>query len=289
MNDLDPAKNKLTKKEIDRWLLRLPVILEEMTKTMDLITFLLSTKKAACRPVGQIQKECVGLLDAIEKLPVHPESKRQDAKDIFRLRKATVKCIEDILVSIESTYKEYMDWDIRMPQAHLMREASEVRTNMDIIVAGFRKNKIDGELQNATCYCMKEVTRLRQVKYGRMRFVQRLQMVLLEMLEGNKCDNDYVCNLLYRENYNHNVFLACYQKLITQELSEICPESRYELINRYRWAFEKPTYCKKATQYDINARKCHYVMYEFVIGELRGCKHSGNCILILVPFFIMGH
>ena len=58
-----------------------------------------------------------------------------------------------------------------------------------------------------------------------------------------------------------------YQSLIKADLEEIGTSIHIHDIQRYLNSFEKPTYCKKATQYDMDARKCHQVMYEFVMEE----------------------
>lgn len=47
-------------------------------------------------------------------------------------------------------------------------------------------------------------------------------------------------------------------------------EARYHGMIRYKQSFEKAPIRKKATRYDDKGKATHAVMYEFIVGELRG-------------------
>ncbi|TCD02717.1 hypothetical protein [Pedobacter psychroterrae] len=264
LNDMDPSKHTMTKQEIDTWIQMIPGIFGDMVKTINMFTSIMSTKTMACKQINQIQRECTVLLDGIFKAP------RID-KNMIMLQTAMSGCITNILKLIESDYENYMDYTVYMPLMHVKGEAVQIESNLKKIVAGFEQHKVDQVLQVAVFHCMKEVIRLRRISYSRMRYVQRLQRLVIGELDNYKGDlNEKICSLLFDEDYNFKGFTDYYQGWIRKQYAEESIETKYHLMISYKQFFEKLVARKGVTRYDDKKMATHKIMYEFMDLELKG-------------------
>lgn len=265
LNDMDPAKHQMSQQDIDVWIESFPLITADMFKTMKMFTSLLLEKSVVRRQIGQIQRECVALLDGMDKLP-------KLRKEMLPLQKALTSCIAEILEHIESIYGAYMDEDIRMPQIHVTIEAAEVQASMGMLAERFRAQNLSPELQTAVFHCMKEAARLKRITYRQMRYVQRIQALLIELM-GTTCNDPdrRVCELLNQENYNYSGFTDCYKAWIRKQSDADKPQWYHLLLEQLQRMFRKAPYKKKAVAYVDGATKCHATMYNFVMEELGRC------------------
>ena len=164
-----------------------------------------------------------------------------------------------------------MDYTVHMPIMHARAEADVIQDNMNRIINEFEHHRVDAALQTAACHCMKEVIRLKKITYNRMRFVQRLQKLLLDLLNTEKGDLTWsICEVLYYEDYNFKGFTDFYKSWIKLQYADEPLEARYHGMIRYKQSFEKAPSRKKPLKYDDKGKATHAIMYDFILGELRG-------------------
>ena len=277
LNDMDPAKHQMNQQDINVWIETFPLITADMFQTMKLFTSFLFEKRIVRRQIGQVQRECGALLDAIDKQP-------KLRKEMLPLQKALIACIDEILEHMESLYAEYMDDDMRLPQLHVRREAAQVQASMDLLSERFCGQNVSVELQASAFHCMKDAARLKRISYGQMRYVQRLQAVLIELM-GTSCNDPdrAVCELLYHELYNFSGFTDFYKSWIRKQADTDRPEQYRILLERYKWTFRKAPYKKKAIHYDTQGVRCHEIMYNFVLAELARCAPKVEKVIYVTP------
>ena len=145
---------------------------------MNTLTSIIFEKRLIRRQISQIQHECVLLLDGFDKLP-------ELTKEMQLLQKSLISCISEILEQIRNVYPNYMDEDIRMPQMQVITEAAQVQASIEMLAELFLSPEVDPQLQKAVLHCMKDAARLKRITYGRMRYVQRLQTLLIELLSND--------------------------------------------------------------------------------------------------------
>lgn len=265
---MDPAKYTLSAHEAGVWIETIPDITREMFEIIYFFTNSIFQKSLVSRHVCQIQRECIALLDAADKLPPLPATQGI-------LQAKVIQCLELVLESIASNCSKYIDDDIRMPVIHLRRNVIVVKSNQQLLQILFKKLKVEAALQKVIMECMNNLINAKTCYYYRMNYVKELQEGLLRLCKESRIDriHDELRAYLYRLNYNKAEFIRYYQQQIQAELQETEEMSKkYGLLYQYQRDFSNHPYRKPATCYDPQCRSMKEALRNFIeteIGYLR--------------------
>lgn len=119
----------------------------------------------------------------------------------------------DLLDYIETSYPEYFDQDIKLPEAKRWQKATEIKRILKGIQKEMEKLEIDGELIKIACrpfedYLLPDLV----ISYHKLSYVQVLQGELITHSKKKAManSNDELCRLLLQLNYNSIHFFNYY-------------------------------------------------------------------------------
>lgn len=264
LTNMDPEKYQMNPHEITIWVQTLPEICKEMFEAMHFFTSHLFSKRLTCRQLQQVHKECIYLLDKIDKMGVL-------TGEMETLRLAVIKCLDQIVEQLLCDYAKYLDFDILMPLRHLRSGQLKVTSGMKALQVVFDALGVPQKLQQVTLVCMNDVLKGSRCFYDRMAYVQALQEGLLELCKcsGKSRIHSDLLRFLVERNYNTEAFVDYYKKVLADNLSELIEEAeqlkyleqleRDLCIRPYR----KSVYC-----YDDKRTRAKDVLQAFVQLEL---------------------
>lgn len=265
VNDMDATKHQMTRQEINVWTELLPQIAAEMFKHMNFLTNSIFQKGLVRRQICQIQRECIFLLDMIDRY--------QDLLEpIAKLKSEVIKCLDSIFERIDTHCGKYADAEIYMPVIHLRKEQVAVENQMNLLVAGFKKHDVERKLQEVILACMKDLLKAKRCFYYRLAYVKNLQAALLEICNcpHKAAIQESLIHHLYGCNYNNTRFTKYLQDRITEKLAGVYEVAeQFKMLYSYQREFATNTYRKSAGCYDLKNRKNKEVMVDFINAELR--------------------
>lgn len=103
LKELDPAYFNMDKQRVDYWLAELPLLKEQVFKSMQDEMLGSLDNRLLERHLKQVQYDCVHLIDVLVKYTRQPKI----AAELYRLAD---KCFEEILVHIESRYASFFNF-----------------------------------------------------------------------------------------------------------------------------------------------------------------------------------
>jgi len=119
----------------------------------------------------------------------------------------------DLLDYIETSYPEYFDKDIKLPEAKRWLKAPEIKRNLKGIQKEMEKLEIDGELIKIACrpfedYLLPDLV----ISYHKLSYVQVLQGELISFSKKKAManSNEELCRLLLQLNFNSIHFFNYY-------------------------------------------------------------------------------
>ncbi|WP_316814089.1 hypothetical protein [Pedobacter heparinus] len=264
LTDMDPEKYQMSQHEIGVWLQTIPEITKEMFETLHFFTCHLFNKAMICRQLRQIHKECIYLLDKIEKVGAL-------ATEMEQLRLAVIKCLDQIVEKLLDDYTKYLEFDILMPVRHLRSGQLKVTSGMKALQVVFDALGVPQKLQQVILACMNDVGKGTRCFYERMVYVQALQEGLLELCRHShkSCIHADLLRFLVERNYNTEAFIGYYKKAFADELTELVDEPEQL---KYLEALERDLnirpYRKSVFCYDHKRSRAKDVLHAFVLSEL---------------------
>ncbi|TDQ09978.1 hypothetical protein [Pedobacter metabolipauper] len=264
VNEMNVEKHTMTPEEIGLHCQTLPVIQEEMFKILDFFRRSIFNREMVRRQIHQIQTECAGLINALDRYTNLPELMQP-------LKTAVMKCLDEISQKLDTDFETYLNLDIRMPLIYLRGIQAEIQSDIAMVSAGFKKHGADPKLQAIILESITDVAKAIQVENYRVRYVKSLQYSLISLCNraSNHEINNDLCELLLTLNYNPDAFVKYYRSRITRELSEI-----YELKEQFNYLYleekmlDSHPMRKYKLAFDRSRKKAREILILFVRAEL---------------------
>lgn len=264
VHDMDGAKHQMTDPEMEVWIETLPQISQEMKEGIHFIAHMPIVGSIVRRRIDQINKECVSLLDDLDKLPL-PDTENTLAK---ALRIGVQFHLEELMEHLHELYPGYLDADFRLPIIQLRRQSEELRNILLLIRAGFNKHGIDNTLSSLIIQCIEAVVKLKRVSYRRMEYLTALQLKILEVLKTEPVDSQVSTEMLawtlVTEDFNHPHFTRWFMTWMRSCLDKESNEEQDRLLSRWENKCRHATYRKNMVRYDKDYRKCQTILMEFL-------------------------
>lgn len=265
VNDMDATKHQMTGQEINVWTELLPQIAAEMFKHMSFLTNSIFQKSLVRRQICQIQRECIFLLDVVDRY--------QDLSEpMEKLKIKVIKCLDAMFERIDTHCAKFADAEIYMPVVHLRKEQVLVENQMNLLVAGLKKHDVERKLQEVILAGMKDLLKAKRCFYYKLAYVKNLQAALLEICNcpQKTAIEESIIHHLYSSNYNIAGFTKFLQERIADKLAGVYEVAeQFKLLYSYQREFATSTYRKSAGSYDLKNRKNKEVMTDFINAELR--------------------
>ncbi|MBB5438519.1 hypothetical protein HDC92_002195 [Pedobacter sp. AK017] len=264
LNVMDSEKHQMSPHEIEVWLQTMPEITREMFEALHFFTSHLFNKTMICRQLQQIHKECIYLLDKIDKMGVL-------AAEMETLRLAVIKCLDQIVGQLLGDYSKYLEFDILMPLRHLRSEQLKLTSGMKAVQVLFDMLSVSAKFQQVILTCMIDVQKSSRCFYERMVYVQALQEGLLELCKRShkSCITADLLLFLVERNYNTEAFIAYYKKVVVDDLVGMVEENdQLKYLERLERDLASRPYRKFVFCYDHRRSRARDVLHAFVQSEL---------------------
>jgi|GEM_PF-1478138 len=271
---LDKDKHQMSEHECAIWLQSLPEIEREMMDVMEFFNCHLFDKQMRNRQYQQIHKECIYLLDKIDKLDALPA-------EMSPLISALTGCLDHIVDKLFANYRKYLDMEIFMPVLHLRKAQIRIAERKEVLQTVFNHFGVDKKLQQVILVCMTDVGKATRCPYERLQYVSDLQEALTELCksEHKSTIRKGILEFLVGRNYNTEAFINYYKKAVLDDLAEL-PEvsDQLDFLQKLVWDLQIHPYRKSVFCYDHSRKRAKDVLHGFVEGELsmRQAKARAN-------------
>jgi hypothetical protein len=265
VNDMDVNNCTLNKQQIDVWIQTLPEITGEMFETIYFFTHSLFSKGMVGRQIRQIHRECITLLDKIDKYQDLPPG-------LDALKSSAIKCLDAVMEKIETDCGNYLESTVLMPVIHLRREQVGIESCTLLITAQLKNLNTPVKLQSLVLECMTDLQKAARCYYYRMNYVKKLQHNLVELCKkSNKdCIEYQLTALLISTNYNSGNFIKYYQQKLMDELGAcIGEQEQMKYLHDLEREFARDPYRKSSLSYDVKRKRVKHLLAELVETELK--------------------
>lgn len=264
VNDMDVSNGLLSKQQISVWIQTLPEITGEMFETIYFFTHSIFLGKLIGRQIRQIHKECITLLDKIDKYQQLPP-------EMEALKSATIKCLDNVMEKLENDCCAYLDNEVNVPQIYLRRELVKIESQTQLIAARLKSKELPVKLQSLVLEGMNDIKKAVRCPYYKVQYIVQLQADLIELCKDtDKASLEYqLNNHLIRMNYNNSNYIKYYQQKLTAELSGcITEEEQMSYLYNLERDFSRDSYRKSAFSFDKKQKRVKHLLAEFVTSEI---------------------
>lgn len=265
VNDMDVSNGTLSKQQISIWIETLPEITREMFETIYFFTHNIFTQGLVGPQVRQIHKECISLLDKIDKY-------QNLSQEMGALKSSTIKCLDAVMEKIESDCGNYLEQLVWMPAIHLRREQVELESQTRLIEARLKNGGLPIKLQHLVLEGMTDLLKALRCTYYRMNYMKKLQYELIAVCKDSDQASieGHLIALLIRQNYNSGNFIKYYQQQVMDKLAGcITEEEQLKYLRNLEDDFARDPYRKSPLSYDLKRKRVKHLLCELVSAELR--------------------